>query len=77
MRKSLKSLFTKLRENNSKEGYAVLKNIRGGILPPDGNTHCENANICGSTNNDCTNSGNCTNTTNNGAKGCTNHLCYA
>ena len=77
MKKSLQQLFSRLQENGNKEGFTILKNIRGGKLPPDANTHCENANTCGSTNSDCNNSGNCSNTTNSGTRGCTNHICFA
>jgi hypothetical protein len=80
MKKSLKHLFSKLQENSIgqiKDGFTVLKNIRGGTLLPDGNTHCANSQICSGTNNDCTNSGNCSGATNNGNGGCTNHICYA
>lgn len=76
MKKSLKHLLFRLQEKTTKEGFTMMKNIRGGMLP-DVNTHCENANTCGTTNSDCANTGNCTKTTNTGTRGCTNYICFA
>lgn len=76
MKKSLKSFLKKMEENHAlggNDGFRVLKNIRGGILPPDqGNNqnYCQNDGTCTGTNGHyCTNNrcGDATNT------GCTNY----
>lgn len=76
MKQSLKQFLSRLQERSTNEGFAILKNIRGGTLPDNANSHCENSNTCGSTNSDCNNSGDCSKTTNTGTRGCTNYICF-
>lgn len=80
MKKSLQHLFIKVGEKGTKEGFKVLKNIRGGnfeVDPVGVNNHCENSGTCANSNTDCANSGNCTNTTNSGSRGCSNYICFS
>jgi hypothetical protein len=77
MKKSVKNLLFKLQEDKSgklKEGYTVLRNIRGGKLGETNSGICNNEGTCSGTNSGvCTNSGDCTNSTNHQ---CTNPNCY-
>ena len=85
MEKSIKNLFLKLKENSagtSSNGFAVLKNIRGGnFSEPDPGTNsaslCTNSYTCsGSNSKECTNSGKCESSSNTGT--CTNSgTCFA
>lgn len=76
MKKSLKYLFAKIGKINSRaleDGFKVLKNVRGGILP---NSGCTNVAGCNGTNSDhCQNDGSgCAETTN--VLSCTNTGCF-
>ena len=71
MRNSLKGFLKKLQENSDgsvNDGFKVLKNIRGGKLPPADNsgTECTNSgtSCSGENKHRCTNSRDCTGTTN-------------
>ena len=80
MKNSLKSFLKKMDDNNAggaNEGFRILKNVRGGKLPPaEGNNqnYCQNDGTCTGTNgNRCSNNrcGDATNT------GCTNYgVCF-
>jgi hypothetical protein len=80
MKKSIKALFSKLEESNAlatANGFAVLKNLRGGkqlseaIVVTNSEGPCNNTYTCsGSNTKECTNSGKCESSSNSGT--CTN-----
>jgi hypothetical protein len=81
MKKSLKSLLKKMQESNfgaQKDGFTVLRNVRGGKLPSDNSgsqcTNAATATCTGSNQHNCDNLGDCTGTTNHNI--CSNHTCY-
>ena len=72
MKKSLKNFLQKMENNSASGGFRVLKNVRGGKLPPEGTNQnlCQNDGTCTGTNaNRCSNNrcGDASNT------GCTNY----
>lgn len=75
MKKTLKGFVQLLQNGNSgqlKDGFVVLKNLRGGVLLPTPNkNYCQNDGTCTGTNsNVCFNNKHCEDTTN---TGCTNN----
>jgi hypothetical protein len=73
MKKSIQKLFYKLQENtgnDTADGFAVLKKLRGGYYPLDSTnatTVCDNDTTCSGSNAiKCNNLGTCSDTTNNG-----------
>lgn len=75
MKKSIKALYSQLEKSNAGtalNGFAVLKNLRGGKMltePVVTNSEgpCNNTYTCsGSNTKDCTNSGKCESSTNSG-----------
>ncbi len=83
MKNSLKKLLSRIEQDTSgrlKEGFAVLKGIRGGNLPPDSNSTgtCTNTYTCSGTNsNNCDNTRDCSGSSNSAT--CTNSgtKCFA